>query len=111
MTDIIEADTLTDGGPGAGSELERTTANGGTVGRVAIGFRSDIADGLVGGKGRWKVGVEFTSTVSAPHESGREAGGGAGTSRATNSFVITVSAIETGKLSTEVEIEPFREEN
>lgn len=72
LTNVIEANTLADGGPFASSKLERTASDGGAVGGVALRLRSDIANLLVGLKSRdvirGKVGVELSGSISTPHK-------------------------------------------
>lgn len=81
LAGVVELDALADGGPLAGGEGKGATADGSAVGGVALGEWRDVANALVGrelGVGeRREIGVELASTVSAPHEAGREARRGA----------------------------------
>lgn len=72
LTNVVETNTLADGGPFAGSKVEGATSDGGAVGGVAVGLRSDVADLFVGLKSRdvirGKVGVELSGSISTPHK-------------------------------------------
>jgi hypothetical protein len=105
LANVVEPDALRDSGPAALGEAEGATADGSTVGGVAVRRRGDIADSLVGTKARGQVGVEFTSSTRPPHETDGEASIIATTTRAAGSLAIAVATIETGKLSTEDGIE------
>lgn len=72
LADVVEPNALADGGPCARGEAETATSNRGTVGGIAVGCRSDIANLAISSEARlgvgWKIGIELSLSTSAPHK-------------------------------------------
>jgi len=72
LADVVEPDALADGGPCARGEAESATSNRGTVGGIALGCRSDIANLAISSEARlsvrWKISIEFPLSSSTPHK-------------------------------------------
>jgi len=70
LAGVIELDTLADIRPFACGKFEGPTPDRSTIYGVAKGFRFDIANSLVLRKRGRKIGVEFTISLTTPHETG-----------------------------------------
>ena len=68
LTGIIEPDTLADIRPFACGKFEGLAPNRSTIFGIAKGFRFNIANNLILIKRGRKVGVEFTISLTTPHE-------------------------------------------
>ena len=74
LANVVEPDALAYGGPCARREAESATSDRGTVGGIAVGCRSDIANLAISSETRvsegWKICIEFSLSSSAPHKAG-----------------------------------------
>jgi len=70
LTSVIEPDTFADIRPCACGKFEGLTPDRSTIFGVANGLRWDIANGLVLIKRGREVSVEFTISLTTPHETG-----------------------------------------
>jgi hypothetical protein len=72
LANVVEPDTLADGGPCPRGEAKSAASNRGTVCGVAVGCRSDIANLAISSEARlsvgWKISIEFSLSTSAPHK-------------------------------------------